>query len=293
MDRARPQAMCRTSRRIALWGFALVALAPWAARAESPSTTCDAARSAVERLVCGDDELAALDRREAALYHAALALAPYRRDFVAEQRWWLKARSDICPLALKPASPLRSPPVWKPFVAAEPAACLKDAYQSRIAQLEAADRPGGRQSESSGLPTEETRRYVASEGQAAISLFLSRTSLRLPALRGAMELSFAGTMPKIKGTTETRGAAVFRVDNADQYFADNAARLEAEDGNPPYCREKIRWILIRDRKGADDETLPRLGDVRIVALTIADYRAYTPHAFGYCWGMTWHRVDSG
>ena len=292
MNAAETQTMCRALCRIA-FGLFLAALAGMPARAEAPASACGAAASALDRLICGDDELLALDRREAALYRAALAHAPYRRDFAAEQRWWLKGRTDICPLALKRVSPRRSPPVWKPFIAAEPVPCLDDAYRSRIVRLEAADRPGGRQSESSGLPTDGVRRYAASKGQAAISVFLSRTSLRLPALRGVMALSFVGTMPKAKGDTETRGASVFRVDNADQYFVDNAARLEAEDGNPPYCREKIRWILIRDRKGESDEMLPRVGDVRIVALTIADYRAYTPRAFGYCWGMTWRRIDGG
>lgn len=285
--------MCRPFRLIALWALVLATLAPPAAHAEPPSADCNAMRSTLDRLVCSDDELAALDRHEAELYRAALAHAPYRRDFAAEQHWWLKARTDICPLALRRVSPRKSPPVWKPFIAAEPVSCLKEAYQSRIAQLEAADRPGGRQSESSGLPTDGIRRYAASKGQAAISLFLSRTSLRLPALRGVMQLSFVGTMPRVAGNTETRGASVFRVDNADQYFADNAVRLESQNGTPPYCRDEIRWILIRDGKGSQGETLQRVGDVWIVALTITDYRAYTPRGFGYCWGMTWRRIDGG
>lgn len=91
------------------------------AAAEAPSFDCRGVTSgSVEALVCRDPELSALDRQLAAVYAEAerkAATGP-GAPLKAEQRGWIKGR-DEC---------------WK---ADEPRTCVKDAYQRRIAELQA------------------------------------------------------------------------------------------------------------------------------------------------------------
>jgi uncharacterized protein len=63
-----------------------------AAPAASPSFDCDGARSDVEKLICQDDELAALDIELAKAFANALAQAPASRvnALKAEQNGWRK-----------------------------------------------------------------------------------------------------------------------------------------------------------------------------------------------------------
>ncbi len=78
---------------------ALLALAtalPVAARAEGPTFNCAKAQGEVEKLICSDASLAALDRRLASVYKAASEkakgkLATRLRE---DQRGWVKGRND-------------------------------------------------------------------------------------------------------------------------------------------------------------------------------------------------------
>ncbi|MBX3610877.1 MAG: MliC family protein [Hydrogenophaga sp.] len=86
-----------------------------------PSFDCKAVPPAsVAAQVCADASLAALDRRLAWVYQAALKRARNEHPPVlkAAQRGWVKGRDDC----------------WK---AAEPGACVRDAYVQRIAELQA------------------------------------------------------------------------------------------------------------------------------------------------------------
>jgi uncharacterized protein YecT (DUF1311 family) len=99
--------------------FALPALAE-----EGPSFDCARAESDAEKLVCGDAELAALDRLVADRYAAALSVAggldtgaqEAVDELRAYQRGWIKGRDDC----------------WK---AGDQRACVKDVYLRREGEL--------------------------------------------------------------------------------------------------------------------------------------------------------------
>lgn len=72
------------------------ALLPAVTLAADPTFPCAKAQGEVEKLICGDDALAALDRRLDGVYKSASAkakgkLAPRLRE---EQRGWVKGRND-------------------------------------------------------------------------------------------------------------------------------------------------------------------------------------------------------
>lgn len=103
---------------------AAVGAAP--ALAADPSFDCAAAESAAERAICADSGLAALDRRLAEVWRAALTVAEDVADaetalprLRAEQRGWIKGR-DEC---------------WKAEDGVD--ACVERRYRDRIAELQA------------------------------------------------------------------------------------------------------------------------------------------------------------
>ena len=109
------------------WGRILATLAmgagifPASAAASSPSFPCDGIRpGSIEALICTDDALAALDRKLADVYAAALAEAANEHPPVlrAEQRGWIKGRDDC----------------WK---SDDRRACVVSEYRNRIAGLQA------------------------------------------------------------------------------------------------------------------------------------------------------------
>jgi uncharacterized protein len=87
-------------RRIMLTvvSVAVLTLATDAGRAASPSFDCAKARSIAEKLVCGDGQLAALDRELARLFALARddrSVTPARhKELVAFQRGWIKGRDE-------------------------------------------------------------------------------------------------------------------------------------------------------------------------------------------------------
>mgnify|MGYP002625337296 CR=1 FL=1 len=100
-------------------GF-LFAIAVSPAQAASPSFDCAKAESSAEKLVCSDEQLAALDRETARLYGLAVKgpqVSGERKNHLkAYQRGWIKGR-DEC---------------WK---APDKRACVRDSYAIRIYEL--------------------------------------------------------------------------------------------------------------------------------------------------------------
>ena len=95
----------------------LMVLAAQAGAQEGPSFDCGKAGSTAEELICADAGLAALDRRVAGRYAAALEFAGGEADALrAYQRGWIKGR-DEC---------------WK---ANDPADCVRAEYLRREAEL--------------------------------------------------------------------------------------------------------------------------------------------------------------
>jgi len=86
----------------------------------APSFDCAKAQSSAEKLVCSDDQLAALDRETARLYGLAVkgkqVSGERKKQLKAYQRGWIKGR-DEC---------------WKE---PEQKACVRDSYAIRIYEL--------------------------------------------------------------------------------------------------------------------------------------------------------------
>jgi len=89
-----------------------------------PSFDCAAASTGAEITICGDEELAALDRELAKAFAAARAKASgeERQALAAAQRAWLEERDRDCSYTMIPE-------------------CVREAYRNRLAELSA---PGGR-----------------------------------------------------------------------------------------------------------------------------------------------------
>jgi uncharacterized protein YecT (DUF1311 family) len=62
---------------------------------ETPSFDCNKANNEAERMICGNRELAELDRRMFAAYERLQRRSALTREMVAEQRAWLKSR-NVC-----------------------------------------------------------------------------------------------------------------------------------------------------------------------------------------------------
>jgi uncharacterized protein len=99
----------------------VLACAPMAHAQAGPSFSCDPPpESTVEKLICKDAALAALDRRLADAYKAATAKAAGEAasTLVTLQRGWIKGRNEC----------------WKD---GDVAACVARSYRQRIAELQA------------------------------------------------------------------------------------------------------------------------------------------------------------
>ena len=88
--------------------------------ARAASFDCAKAKAPVEKMICSDAALSDLDGRLATTYRRALALAPNPESQRTEQRSWLATERKKC----------------------TDVACLKQAYQKRLAVLEVVAPPG-------------------------------------------------------------------------------------------------------------------------------------------------------
>jgi uncharacterized protein len=98
-----------------------------------PSFDCGKAESTLDRAICGDAELAGLDRAMAAGYKAALKAADETGQALIKdaQRQWARGRAERCAL---PSDGAASP---------DAVACLKQLYQARVAELGTLEPAGG------------------------------------------------------------------------------------------------------------------------------------------------------
>jgi uncharacterized protein len=106
--------------RLAAAAMAAAALAQGAAHAATPSFDCSKRINAAEKMVCGDDTLAALDRKLGGIVSQAGHSLPRDKSiayFVVEQQEWVRSR-DGCPSTPRPE------------------ACLMSVYRTRIAELQ-------------------------------------------------------------------------------------------------------------------------------------------------------------
>ncbi len=122
---------------IFLAGACAALLASASALAAKPAFNCSKAATTVEKAICGDENLAALDRETSRLYKLAsadkTAAAPARSNLKAMQRGWIKGRNDC----------------WK---ADDLEACVTASYVTRIQELRL-DFPGARRNSGDSTST--------------------------------------------------------------------------------------------------------------------------------------------
>lgn len=145
------------------------------ARAAGPAFDCGKAARDIQKLVCASPDLSALDRRLSEVFAAALPKTDDagRTRLRAEQRGWIKGRDDC----------------WK---ADDKAACVKDSYVRRIAELQATYRLvpalGPARFQCDDNPAKEVViTFFTTEPSTAIAEFGDQTSLMFagPAASGA------------------------------------------------------------------------------------------------------------
>ena len=104
------------------------------AQAKGPAFDCAKATGEVEKLICADQGLAALDRKLDGVYKAALAKAKddVPRFLRTEQRGWIKGR-DECWKAQGAGNPVYLTESW---VATDVRGCVEGQYRMRIAELQ-------------------------------------------------------------------------------------------------------------------------------------------------------------
>jgi len=105
------------------------------------SFDCNSPETDLQDFICRDEELAALDRSMANEFHCKVRTLELlgRTRLLAEQRRWLLRRETRC----------RLPGSQPPSLGGDAAACLKDMYRERIAELAAGQRPQSRQRQGS------------------------------------------------------------------------------------------------------------------------------------------------
>jgi uncharacterized protein len=105
------------------------------ARAEGPAFDCAKADGEVEKLICQNEDLAALDRKLDEVYKAALAKATNEvaPTLKAEQRGWIKGRNE-CWKAQGEDNPAFLTASWQ---ATDVRDCVEGQYQLRISELQA------------------------------------------------------------------------------------------------------------------------------------------------------------
>jgi uncharacterized protein len=86
----------------------------WMPYVHSASFDCAKAKTKIEKLICANPKLSQLDEKVSALYKKVLEQSPVPEDTKEQQREWVKDPRNLC----------------------KDAACLEEAYASRISDLE-------------------------------------------------------------------------------------------------------------------------------------------------------------
>jgi len=140
-----------------------------AGAAQAASFPCEKARTAVEKTICGNPELSALDEHLGRYYAAArAALKPADSCLVGDQRNWLRARRDAC----------------------KDAGCLRQVYLQRLAELDPLQ-PGVTRIRNIELPAVGALVWIVPPAQDQVAAPPSRQAKPLVA-RGAILDEVAG-----------------------------------------------------------------------------------------------------
>jgi hypothetical protein len=102
------------------------------------------------------------------------------------------------------------------------------------------------------------------------ALEFDNRTLQLEALKGDMKLEYVGALPETAGE-ELAGAAVFRIKNADKYYAANKSQSS-------FCPQPARWVAMNSAAGAPAWS----SEIYVALLTIDDWAKFAPQAGGSC-----------
>lgn len=144
--------------------------------------------------------------------------------------------------------------------------------------------PGGRTptaaSDGASLPDEQLYLPATRRSRAWGRLWLGSDHARLEAFEGELRLEYVGAAPEAAGP-QLAGASVYRVKNAEAYFARNRSR-------GLFCDQPARWVVIRSSGGEP----PVSAEVWLALLSIGDWTQYRPEGEGYCAGGLYTRSGS-
>jgi hypothetical protein len=123
-------------------------------------------------------------------------------------------------------------------------------------------------------PVHENQRFVPiSRAMQGLGLLqFNNRELRLEALDGPMKLEYVGSLPEMAGE-DLAGAAVYRIKNADKFFARNRDRKA-------FCRQPVRWVALNSSTGAPAWS----NEIYFGLLTLEDWSKFAINAGGYCAG---------
>jgi hypothetical protein len=102
------------------------------------------------------------------------------------------------------------------------------------------------------------------------ALNFDNRTLQLEALKGDMKLEYVGALPETAGK-DLAGAAVYRIKNADKYYAANKSQSS-------FCPKAARWVALNSAAGAPAWS----SEIYLALLTVDDWASFEPRSGNAC-----------
>lgn len=130
-------------------------------------------------------------------------------------------------------------------------------------------------------PVQENQRFVPiSRAMQGFGLLeFNNRELRLETLEGPMQLEYVGALGEVAGEN-LAGAAVYRIKNADKFFARNHERKD-------FCPQPVRWVALNSSTGAPAWSR----EIWFAMLTLEDWSKFAINTAGYCAGGKYIRAS--
>lgn len=212
--------MLDSMKRLAVIACVL-ALPTLAGAGDGPTFDCAKAQGEVEKLICGDASLAALDRKLAEAYKAASAKATGKMlaTLKAEQRGWVKGRDDCWKTSA-------GTPTWitASWTVDSAKACVAAQYEIRTSELQAVWR----------LVPPKTVSYACQNNPA----------------NEVVANFFATEPPTIRLERGDRTVTLWRIPAGDKYEGQNVSLVPQGDAM------KVAWLDVSTGKTDDLDCKP-------------------------------------
>ena len=247
------KAMIRYSRMLKLLSLAClgVVILVRSSAAASPSFDCEKVTGFVEKLICSDAALAAIDVKMAALYAQALKRAPAstKKELRKEQRGWLKTR-NACETYTEPQRN-----------------CVSYAYEQRISRLEGLI---SEYTDAGTKPAEDAFTYRCEDGSTLVFSLLASDQARIA--RGDAQLTLLH-VPSGSGAKYENGGILFwsKGDEAtfEQEGKSTSCRVAGKESGQMSAQEAVplatiagtEWVL---REWGRDEPMPAKPEVTLL-----------------------------